>query len=192
MEDFEKIILGFYKAGVLHAASPSSPHSYFPTDRSVQAKLKEKKGSFGNQLIPMPPAGKITTIGLWCEWDFSEGSNWCNIEVMFSRAADQSWGFRVDSPHKPRDGLQKHQYWHSQFMRQFWDSTIRFPKCKIQWIDDSTPAHPIALENPGSVRPIDALVYSIISIYGQDILPDLRTLLLKIGVSTSLRKILGP
>jgi hypothetical protein len=193
MEDFAKVVLGFYNAGIQHAKKPSVPHSYFANDRSVRAKLKEQKGSFGNQLIPMPPtSGLAAHIGLWCEWDFSGDTHWCNIEVMFSRTADQSWGFRVDSPHKPRDGMQKHEYWHSQFMRQFYEPTIMFPKCKISWIDDSTPAHPIALENPGAVRPIDALVYSIISIYGQNILPDLRTLLLKIGVSTSLRKILGP
>lgn len=193
MGDFEKIILGFYYAGVKHAIKTNNTYSYFVNDRSVKAKLKEQKGSFGNNLVPMPPtSGLVANIGLWCEWDFSDDNNWCNIEVMFSRNVDQSWGFRVDSPHKPRDGLQKHQYWHSQFMRHFRDANIIFPKCKISWIDDSTPAHPIALENPDAVRPIDALVYSIISIYGQNILPDLRTLLLKIGVSTSLRKILGP
>lgn len=193
MQEFRSLMMGFYKLGTLRDTKMTSPMvSYFSSDRAIGAVLEKAKGDFGNMLIALPPPSGMTNakIGMWCNWDFTRESPICSIQVMFAKDKDKAWGFRVDPPHAER-AERKHSYWHTQFTRSFQNSGIYFPKCKVDWIDSSTPAYPIALENPGSVRPSDALVYALIAIYGQEVNKDILTLLRKIRCSVSLRAILA-
>lgn len=194
MKDFKKLMVGFCNLGFLREATKlTTPTvSYFTNITAIKKLLENEKGNFGNYLIALPPPSgmKDSKIGLWCKWDFTKEKPDCSIQVMFAKDKDKTWGFRVEGPHARGDGVFKHNYWHSQFTREFKEPGIMFPKCRADWIDASTPSYPIALENPGSVRPQDALVFTLISIYGQEIQPSIKTLILSIGCSTSLRFLL--
>jgi hypothetical protein len=194
MEDFKNLMIGFYNLGNLReTARMTTPMvSYFANDRPLKSLLELEKGDFGKYLIPLPaPSGmKKAKIGLWCKWDFTLAKPTCSVQVMFAKDVDKTWGFRVEGPHDARDGILKHGYWHCQFTLEFKEPGIMFPKCKAHWIDPSTPSYPIALETPDEVRPQDALVYTLISIYGQEIHPSIRTLLMTVSCSSSLRIIL--
>ncbi|KPD14763.1 hypothetical protein ADM96_37530 [Burkholderia sp. ST111] len=190
---FSDIIVTSYLEGRQHRKNVPNTQpgfervQWFPNDRIVKQTLSEKKGDFGDYLVPLrPPSGLgNVNIGLWCSWDFTVDPAICKLEVLIGRQSNQVWGFRVDPPH----GGAKHNYWHTQFMHAFTMDKTKFPTCdKVGWIDVSTPAYPIALDEPGKVRATDAALYAIISLYGQDgISVPFKTKLRSTAVSGSLR-----
>lgn len=146
--------------------------AWFANEHEVDRVLAPPKGDFGDRLLLLlPPSGldsDKTVIGMWCAWDFEMPSPECKIEILISRPNRRVFGFRVDPAHARTP---KHRYWHVQFTYKFTRQDTRFPEADANCIDDSTPAFPIALDNPGSVTPKDAAVYAIISLYGRDIPP---------------------
>ncbi|WP_322084730.1 hypothetical protein [Burkholderia sp. BCC1972] len=196
-EYFSDIILSLFNEGLLYRKTLKGTQpgfeavNWFKTVLPVKKALANESGNFGDYLVPLrTPSGLgVANIGLWCEWDFTADPGTCKLEVLIGRQNTQIWGFRVDPPH----GGAKHNYWHTQFTRGFSVSQTKFPRCQtVEWIDDSTPAYPIALENPGKVRATDAALYALISLYGQDgVSLPMKTKLKSAAVSGSLRHIVS-
>lgn len=203
LERFHRLLRAFVQDGYPNLKHQITRMPIIKTAKWVERPEEINKiaqanaGDFGEKIISINPPSRLqdSAIGLWCKWDFDSPCR-SKVEVMICRGGDEnfharSYGFRIDPPHFQGD--KRHDYWHAQSIKNFERATsINFPSAKkLEWLDDSVPAHPIVFQNPNNISITDTAIYAALSIYGTELPRSVKNVTKSLGLNENFRYILS-